>query len=180
MLLTLNVMAQNEKSVVYLSFNDYVSNKLTYEINCNTEKHKIRMNEFFNQSYITVIHNGVKIHLYKDSIYGFISCDEPLVKFHDKQRYYLVEKGSVWIFYRMDTKSSGKSFITEKKYYISMKGEGKFIELSKENLKSTFPDNHKFHDLLDAQFDNNANIAEYDSFHKMYKVNHLLWQSEKQ
>ena len=90
-LLSLNVTAQNEKSGVYLTFSDYANNKLSYEINCKTEKHKIRMNEFLNKSYITVIHNGLKHQLDKDSIYGFSSCDEPLVRFQNKEHFNLVE-----------------------------------------------------------------------------------------
>ncbi|HKR05356.1 MAG TPA: hypothetical protein VJY62_12045 [Bacteroidia bacterium] len=178
-LLSLNVMAQNENSGVYLTFNDYVNNKLSYEINCKTEKHKIRMNEFLNKSYITVIHNGLKHQLDKDSIYGFISCDEPLIRFQNKDHYYLTEKGLVWIFYRNESKTNGKIITVVKKYYFAAKGDGKMQDLSKANLMKAFPDNHKFHDMLDAEFKNETDIAAYDSFHKMYKVNHLLEQASK-
>lgn len=178
-LLALNVMGQSDKSGVYLTFNDYVNDKMSYEINCKAEKHKIKLNEFLNKSYITVIHNDQKINLGKDTIYGVVFCDEPLVRFQDKEHYYLVEKGLVWIFYKMDTKSSNKSFITERKYYFSVKGDEKMIELSKENLKNAFPENHKFHDMLDSQINSNVNIAEFDSFHKMFKVNHILEQAGK-
>ena len=178
-LLALNVMGQSDKSGVFLNFNDYVNNELSYGINCKTEKHKIKLNEFLNKSYITVIHNDQKIKLDKDSIYGAVFCDEPLVRFQDKEHYYLIEKGFVWIFYRMENKTSGKTFFTEKKYYFSVKGDGKLIELSKDNLKNSFPENHKFHDMLDAQINSNVNIAEYDSFHKMFKVNHILEQAGK-
>ena len=176
-LLTLNVLAQNEISGVYLTFDDYIHNKMSYEINCKTEKHKIKLNEFLNKSYITVIHNGEKFELKKDSIYGVVYCDEPLVRFQDNEHYYLAEKGPVWFLYKMENKSTGKSFFTEKKYYFSVNGDGKLIELSKENLKNAFPNNHIFHDMLNAQFSSNVNIAEYDSFHKMFKVNHLLQQA---
>ncbi len=179
LLIALNAASQNEKSGVYLTFKDYLSNKLTYEINCKTETHKIKLNEFLNKSYITVVHNGEKFNLNKDSIYGFISCDEPLARFQNKEHYYLDEKGGVWIFFRLEGKSSGKTFYTEKIYYFSVKGDGKLMELSIENLKSAFPTNHKFHDMLDAQFNSSAKIAEYDSFHKMYKVNHLLEEAGK-
>lgn len=178
-LLTLNVTAQSENSGVYLNFNDYVNNKMSYGINCKTEKHKIKLNEFLNKSYITVIHNDQKINLGKDTIYGVVFCGEPLVRFQDKEHYYLAEKGLVWIFYKMENKASRKTFFTEKKYYFSAKGDGKLIELSKENLRNAFPENHKFHDMLDAQINSNVNIAEYDSFHKMFKVNHLLEQAGK-
>ena len=177
--MTLNAVGQSEKSGVYLTFNDYVSNKLSYEINCRTERHTIRLKLFLNQPYITVIHKGQKVNLSKDSIYGVLSCDEPLLRFQDKEHYFLVEKGPVWIFYRDENKSQGKSPYIQKKYYFSINGDGRLIELSKENLKSAFPDNHKFHDMLDAQINSNVNIAEYDSFHKMHKVNHLLEQSGK-
>lgn len=177
LLVTTTAFAQTEKSGVYLNFNDYLNNKLSYEINCKTENHKIKLNEFLNKSYITIIHNDQKIDISKDSIYGIVYCDEPLVRFQDKQHYYLAEKATIWIYFREDPKSQNKSFHIEKKYYFSVKGDGKLMELTKENLKNAFPSNHKFHDMLDAQFTSNANIAEYDSFHKMFKVNHLLQEA---
>lgn len=179
LLMVFNAKGQNEKSGVYLTLQDYLNNKLSYEINCKTEKHKIKLNEFLNKSYITVFHNDQKINLGKDTIYGVVYCDEPLVRFQDKEHYYLDEKGPIWIFFRMENKATNKTFFPERKYYFSIKGDGKLMELSKENLRNAFPVNHKFHDLLDAQFSSNVNIGEYDSFHKMFKVNHLLQQSMK-
>jgi hypothetical protein len=170
-------MAQTGKSGVYLSLNDYLNNKLSYEINCSTEKHTIRLNDFLNPSFITVIHNGVKTQLYKDSIYGFISCDEPLVRFQNKQHYFLAEKGPVWIFYKNESVADGKIISTIKKYYFYTKGVAKLQELSKINLMNTFPTNHKFHDILDAEFKDGNGIELFDSFHKMLKVNHLLQQA---
>lgn len=177
MALSFNVFSQNEKSGVYLSFNDYLNNKLSYEINCKTEKHKIKLNEFLNKSYITVFHNDQKIKLSKDSVFAVLYCDEPLLRFQDKQHYFLAEKGMVWIFYRIENKLSNKPFVSEKIYYFNVKGDEMLNILSKANLKSAFPNNHKFHDMLDARFDSDVNIAEYDSFHKMFKVNHLLHQA---
>ena len=178
LLITTIAFGQNDKSGVYLSFNDYLNNKLSYEINCKTEKHTIRLNDFLNQSYITVIHHDKKIKLQKDSIYGFISCDEPLVRFQNKEHYYLAEQGFVWIFFKEVPIAQNKGFKLEKQYYFSTKGDGKLIELTINNIKQSFPDNHKLHDMMDAQFQNTS-ISEYDSFHKMFKVNHILQQSVK-
>jgi hypothetical protein len=47
------------------------------------------------------------------------------------------------------------------------------------NLKAAFPTNHKFHDELDANFKSDKELTAYDSFHKMYKVDHILMMSEK-
>lgn len=59
----------------------------------------------------------------------------------------------------------------EKQYYFSTKGDGKLMSLTINNIKQAFPNNHKFHDMIDAQFQI-TNIWEYDTFHKTFKVNH--------
>jgi hypothetical protein len=51
--------------------------------------------------------------------------------------------------------------------------------LTKENLKKVFPDNHPFHDALDANFKENKELINYDSFHKMYKINWLYKNNTK-
>jgi len=60
------------------------------------------------------------------------------------------------------------------KYYF-VAGNSKTLQLlTKDNLKAAYPNNHKFHDALDATFKDDKALYEYDSFHKMYKVNHIL------
>jgi hypothetical protein len=61
--------SQINKSGVYLNVADYETKKLTYEIDCSEEKHKIKLNEFFNKPYITVVHNGYKYTHQKKDIY---------------------------------------------------------------------------------------------------------------
>jgi hypothetical protein len=51
---------------------------------------------------------------------------------------------------------------------------GQIKALTLENLKQAFPENHRFHDWLDATFCAGQNLGEYDEFHKMFKVNRLL------
>lgn len=176
-LFAINVKAQNPKSGVYKTFSDYSNNKLAYEIDCKTEKHTINFNEFLNKSYITVKHNDEKIKLQKDSIYGVLNCDEPLVRFQNKSHFHLAEKGAIWIFYLEKSVSQGKGFKTVREYYFSTKGDGKLIELSINNVKQAFPDNHPLHDAISAQFQS-SDISEYDTFHKMFKINHIIAMSE--
>lgn len=172
-LAVINVRAQNPKSGIYKTFSDYNNNIMSYEIDCKTEKHTIRLNEFINESHITIKHNGEKIKLQKDSIYGILSCDEPLIRFQNKSHFYLVEKGPVWIFYKEAQAVQAKGFKYEKTFYFSTKGDGKLMELTLKNIKEAFPDNHPLHDALSAQFQN-TDISEYDTFHKMFKINHII------
>ena len=57
------------------------------------------------------------------------------------------------------------------KYFFTTSSSDVLRELTKINLKKAFPNNHKFHDALDAQFKSDDELNAYDSFHKMYKVN---------
>jgi len=54
---------------------------------------------------------------------------------------------------------------------------GPVLPLTRADLKRAFPDNHKLHDGIDQTFTSDSDLAQYDSFHKMYKVNWLLSSS---
>ena len=58
--------------------------------------------------------------------------------------------------------------------YFSKGGNKDIKVLTLMNLKATFPENHKLHDAIDAQFKTDASLSEYDQFHKHYKINHFL------
>jgi len=65
------------------------------------------------------------------------------------------------------------------KYYFTTSASNVLTELTKTNIKKAFPDNHAFHDALDAQFKEDKELTNYDNFHKMYKVNRV-YKSVKQ
>lgn len=178
MILALNAIGQNSKSGIYKTFTDYNNNKLSYEIDCKSEKHIIRLNEFLNESYITIKHKNEKIKVQKDSIYGILNCDEPLIRFQNKEHFYLAEKGSIWIFYKEVPITQGKGFKLEKQYFFSIDGNSPLIELTINNIKQVFSTNHALHDAVDAQFQN-TDISEYDTFHKMFKINHIIIMTNK-
>ena len=57
------------------------------------------------------------------------------------------------------------------KYFFVTKASDVLQPLTKTNLKKAFPENHTFHDGLDANFKEDKELASYDDFHKMYKIN---------
>lgn len=59
------------------------------------------------------------------------------------------------------------------KYFFVTKSSDALQELTKENLKKAFPDSHPFHDALDENFKEDKELINYDSFHKMYKINRI-------
>lgn len=50
---------------------------------------------------------------------------------------------------------------------------------SSKMKKIAFPDNHKFHDELNAIIKDDNGLYAYDNFHKMYKVNWILKNTSK-
>ena len=169
-LTTLFAFAQN--SGVYLSASDFASGKLTYGINCSTEKHKIMLNEFLNQDYITVVHDKQSHKLLKKEIFGYKDCDNITYRFAEKSHYVILNPTEQILLYKHTIKGS-KNQPAEVHYYFSVSGTGEVQALTLVNLKKAFPENHKLHDALDAEFKSDDQLSEYDTFHKMFKVNRL-------
>lgn len=65
------------------------------------------------------------------------------------------------------------------KYFFVIKSTDVLQELTKGNLKRAFPDNHMFHDELDANFKEDKELTNFDSFHKMYKINRIYMATNK-
>lgn len=64
------------------------------------------------------------------------------------------------------------------KYFFTTGSSDVLQELSKKNLKKAFPNDHAFHDALDANFKEDKELISYDEFHKMYKLNWILKNSK--
>ncbi len=165
-----------QKSGVFKTYADYKDGKMEYGINCATESHKIKLNDFWGNDYITVIHDGKPYNLKKAEIWGYQLCDEKVVRFQGKEDFSLADKGVLWIYSKQVTlpgygRSSGKLVTT---YSFSKGGDGEIRELTLVNLEVAFPDNHKLHDALNAQFKSDQSLSEFDEFHKQYKINHFL------
>lgn len=65
------VYAQQDSSGVYVTAQDYKESKLSYAINCKTQKHKINQYVLLGNVHIKVIHDGVKYKFYKSEIFGY-------------------------------------------------------------------------------------------------------------
>ena len=60
------------------------------------------------------------------------------------------------------------------KYFFTIASSDVLQPLTKDNVKKAFPTNHPFNDALDATIRSDSELTEYDTFHKMYKINWLL------
>lgn len=62
------------------------------------------------------------------------------------------------------------------KYFFTTPSSDVLLPLTKDNVKKAFPENHPFHDAIDATIKSDDELIMYDTFHKMYKLNWLLKQ----
>ncbi len=162
------------KSGVYMSFADFKAQKLNLEVDYTKVKHKIKSNDFLNKSKIDVIHMDKKYTFKKKEVYGIRDGNGADYRFFNDLEYRILQTDMIYIYSKIETVQSGnaKTHQTKQvtKYFFSKTGDSDVLALTIENLKQAFPENHKMHDNIDMMFKSDNDIAEYDKFHKSFKV----------
>ena len=173
---SLPVAAQKDSSGIYRTVADYQQGKLSYAINYVTERHKINDNLLFNEGEIKVKHQGMTYTLRKADTYGYRDTKGVDYRFFTNRALRMLNRrGQLLLYAYESTTGTGKGgFKRVSEYYFSKDIGGNPQLLTKENLKTAYPDAHKFHDAIDGTFKDDRDLAEYDSFHKMYKIEHLF------
>ena len=164
---------QKDSSGVYMTAVDFTNKRLTYGINCKTEKHKIKLNNFFNRDYITVIHEGTKYNISKDSVFGFKTCNSSSYRIADKIDYTILNADDNLLLYEFIPVSVPKN-PSPPVHKFSKGADGPMLDLTIENVKNIYPDNHQFHDEVENTFRSNSSLLSYDSYHKQYKLVRLF------
>jgi hypothetical protein len=168
--------AKAQTSGVYMSAADFESGKLAYAIDCKTEKHKIKLNEFLGKDYITIVHDKRPHNLKKSEIFGYRDCNDKVYKLAIDKHYEVMNAQERILLYVIELPGS-KNQKARMNYYFSISAAGEVKGLTLTNLKNAFPDNHKFHDALDTEFKADADLVQFDSYHKVYKVNRIYSNS---
>lgn len=177
MLISISGFSQTDSSGVYFTANDFVMHKLSFAINCKTEKHKIKSDLIFHPKEITIKHKNATYNYPKDSIYGIKYCDGSIVRIYNNSEYPLINPDETIKIYKIVTTAQAKGNPAVTKYFFSKDAKSKIEKLTIGNIKSAFPDNHKFHDLIDMEFHNDHELSTYDNFHKIMKINRVLQNS---
>jgi len=179
-LLGINLFTQKGERVmgIFKTRQDFSGGKLSYVIDCNSKKSKILLNDLFIKKYITVKKNDSSFHLFKDSIWGYVKCNNQVYKFlHKKELLLLNQNEEILIYHHIIPKaSSGRTNVT--RFYFSIGKESETQSLTIKNLKAAFNNNEKFKLLIDNHFKYNTDLAAFDETNQMYKINWLLKQTQ--
>jgi hypothetical protein len=164
-------------SGLYRSADDFRHHRLTLAVDCKTATHKLRLHEFSGKPIMTVIHGGKPYQVAKDSLFGFRDCDGRDYRFaSNNQHYPILNPGEELLIYKVEQAAVGKNpgYV---RLFFSPTAAAPIQPLTLLAVKKAFPDNHRFHDLLDAQFQS-GDLTAYDAMHHMTKINWLLRQSQ--
>jgi hypothetical protein len=140
---TVSCIAANAQSGIYRTLEDFENNRLTYATNDETEKIKIRFNEFWHKPYIIVKQNGEKIFVFKDEIYAYKN-KKKIVRTWNFTQYCFLEKGPIWIYYKDVYASQPKGIQRVRKYFYSTNGKGEILPLAQYD---NYVNNNKVNDL---------------------------------
>jgi hypothetical protein len=170
-----------KSSGLYLTSRDFEERKLSYPIDCNNKNDKIRLNDFFGSSSGFVLSNGEKHKFDKKNVYGYHTCDNKNFRFFGNSAYQILDTAGFYIYYQYKSveQTKGKGLIKADIYFFSKKGDDEITVLNSENLKKAFPENHRLHYAIDANFKSDKDLAAYDSFQKTYKIKYLYDESVK-
>jgi hypothetical protein len=95
--------------------------------------------------------------------------------------YRILDSTEFFLYYRYQQQEhiKGKELLKTDCYYFSINALAPIEPLTIENLKAAFPDNNRFHYLLDEQFRRDTELMAYDPYSKMYKIKYLYGLSLK-
>jgi hypothetical protein len=169
------------KSGIYMTFADFLANKFNLEVNFTKEKNRMRTHDFAKNHYFEVIHRGKKYHFLKNEVYGIRDNKGKDFRFFNEKKYQIADTGAIYLYTIIEIiPGNGKpwtKYVTN--YCFSVKGDEEIIPLTLINLKKTFPENYKLHNLIDDQFKSDASLTVFDKIHKTFKINYLISEVKK-
>lgn len=166
--------SQKDSSGIYFTADDFLKHELSFAINCKKEKHKIKSDMILHSKEISIKHADSTYTFPKDSVYGIKYCDGSLSRIYNNSEYQLINPDEKIMIYKFSSGPVSKGNQPITRYYFSIDATSEILELTIYNIKTAFPDNHKFHDLIDMEFHDNDELTVYDNIHKMMKINHVL------
>lgn len=164
---------------LYETVYDFQQQKLTYEIDCNSGKDKIKADEFFGSPTGYIVSKGEKHIFNKNKVYGYRTCQNKTYRFYNGKAYELIDTSGFSIYYKYQPEEvvKGKGCIKKDEYFFSKTPWDNLQLLTVDNLKNTFSDDPKFYYVIETNFKSDEDLIAYDKFRKSYKIKYLYSRS---
>jgi hypothetical protein len=147
----LTMIKDNDVEGIYITYNDYINNRLTTPTDHKHNGDDILLKQFFISPEIVAIEEGNTIIYLKDSIFAIKLTNGENYRFINRTPYQIIDTTYLYIYEHNTMKMEIKSFgphrrIKEKPvsyYYFSLKIDGQQQPLTLQNLKNLSV-NHTF------------------------------------
>lgn len=163
---------RNPKQGVYLSAKDFNEDRINY-MPIEGKKYKLLHNHILWPGAIKVIIGDTAYLLRKDSVFGYRDNDNKVYRLYNNSSYEVLNPGEQVLLYADYVFGGYKNTQVLLRYYFSKNAGAPIQVLSKLNLKTAFPSDTVFHELLDIYFTTDKQLITYDRFYKVYKINRL-------
>lgn len=171
----MSVKAQNAKTGIYLTEQDYKSNKLSYVLK---DQDKLRLNEFLEGKNINLTYQGKKISLSKSEIFGYRQ-DPHNFRFYHNEAYKILDTAG-FLLYSCEKLTQGtKGYKPAEKYFYSVDPQQPVQELTIQNLWNSFPRQNSFRFSLQSNFNGDSDLITYDKCSNQFKIKYLFFQQKQ-
>lgn len=165
-----NTFSQSQNSNgVYLTSNDFLAANI--HLKGDRKQVKICTDLIFKPMYIRVKSEGKKYYFLKDSIWG-ISDNKHIYRISNSNSYTVIANSGILLYSQRDHGRHMHLY-----YYFSESASSPVLLLTVENLKKSFGENKKFHELMNSLNLKNNDLTFYDKNSKAYKIVSVYKQS---
>jgi len=171
----MSLKAQNANTGIYLTEQDYRSNKLNYVLN---DHDKLRLNEFLDGTNINLTYHGTKITLSKTKIFGYRQNNQDF-RFFQNEAYRILDTVGFLLYSREKLAQGTKGYMPIEKYFYSVNPEQPIIDLTVQNLRNSFPAMTGFRYSLQNSFSNDSDLITYDKLSNQYKIKYIYLQQKQ-
>ena len=157
-------------SGVYLTSADFAARTLSLSGPCGASDHSLKLDPLGDRADFAVMHFGVRQRVRKADVFGARDCDGRDRRFVRNYAFEVLAAGPL-VLYRITWRVPGRrSWVSSTAHYFATSLDAEPVALTRVNLKTAFPANHGFHDLIDLSFPSDKALTAYDTFHGEYRL----------
>jgi len=172
--------AQEENKGIYLSVNDFKSNRISVPVDCQRRKKAIRVSNFFLRPYVYIYTNEGKQKIPEDQVYAFRDCEDNLYRLWDQQAYRVCDTSALRIYRythwkTMKVWTSRMLRFRDKRvtdYFFSKNDSSEIIPLTRDQLAAAFEGNDQVVSLLGKNFSDDHSLRKKQNGH--FLINYYL------
>jgi len=164
----------NGSNGIYLTEQDYKSNKLSYTL---SPTDKMQLNEFLDGKNVNLIYQGKKLTLAKSEIFGYRMHNQNFRFFHN-EAYSILDTAGFALYKKDRLTQQGKGYSPVETYFYSLNLKQPVQKLTIENLWSSFPAQTGFRYSIQNNFKQDAELIAYDKLSNQYKLKYLYFQQK--